>query len=262
MSVRIDATLPVSGPLRPWITDIGVGAVDADGVSVHLPDTAAALVYRPTPAGRDDLMVLGPSTRATYFAAKRVPFSLRFRIRPGRAGALLGVPVNELVDTCVPLSGLWGTSGDRLERELADLGANPESVAARVEAALLARLAERVPRDLSRTVLLQAAAESLHTPEPVPSIARRLSISERQLRNLFAGGVGVSPKRFARIERVRKVLSLASDGSWAALAATAGYYDQSHMTADFHDVMGVPPGAYAAGRLPAARPCGLPASAS
>ena len=41
----------------------------------------------------------------------------------------------------------------------------------------------------------------------------------------------------------------------AALAADTGYYDQSHMTAEFRAVMGVPPSAYRAGRLPAPGHC-------
>jgi AraC-like DNA-binding protein len=54
---------------------------------------------------------------------------------------------------------------------------------------------------------------------------------------------------------VRTVLATASDVRWADVATAAGYYDQSHMTAEFRQLMGVPPAAYVAGRLPAARPC-------
>ncbi|WP_426537585.1 helix-turn-helix domain-containing protein [Streptomyces sp. UG1] len=86
-------------------------------------------------------------------------------------------------------------------------------------------------------------------------MARDLAISERQLRSLFADGVGVSPKHFARINRVRTVLEQATTVSWAELAATTGYYDQSHMTADFRTLMGVPPRSFFTGRLPDAQPC-------
>ena len=85
---------------------------------------------------------------------------------------------------------------------------------------------------------------------------RRLHVSERRLRALFADGVGLSPKHFARIDRVRTVLAAASGVRWADVAAAAGYYDQSHMTSEFRHLMGVPPTAFAAGRRPAARRCG------
>jgi AraC-like DNA-binding protein len=75
------------------------------------------------------------------------------------------------------------------------------------------------------------------------------------LRNLFAGEVGLSPKRFARIDRVRGVLASAGRRQWAQLANDTGYYDQAHMIAEFRAMMGVPPGAFVAGRLPAVHPC-------
>lgn len=93
-------------------------------------------------------------------------------------------------------------------------------------------------------------------PEGVGGLARRLAVSERQLRLLFADGVGVSPKHFARIARVRHVLAHRSPAvPWAQLAAATGYYDQSHLSADFRALMGVPPTSFFTGRLPASQPC-------
>lgn len=81
-----------------------------------------------------------------------------------------------------------------------------------------------------------------------------MHISERRLHTLFTTGTGLSPKHFARIVRIRTVLG-ADAGQWSDIAAAAGYYDQSHMTAEFRHFMGVPPAAFTAGRRPAARPC-------
>lgn len=86
-------------------------------------------------------------------------------------------------------------------------------------------------------------------------MARELAVSERQLRNLFSEGVGLSPKHYARIDRVRQVLTEAPRADWAELAAATGYYDQSHMTSDFRTLMGVPPKSYFTGRLPDPQPC-------
>jgi AraC-like DNA-binding protein len=111
-------------------------------------------------------------------------------------------------------------------------------------------------RDLSRSDLAYDAAKVLSAHERVADAARRLNVSERHLRNLFTEAVGVPPKQFARLDRVRTVLAGARREQWAQLAAEAGYYDQSHMTAEFRDIMGVPPGAFIAGRLPVAASCG------
>jgi AraC-like DNA-binding protein len=42
---------------------------------------------------------------------------------------------------------------------------------------------------------------------------------------------------------------------WSHLAEATGYYDQSHLTAEFRAMMGVPPTAFFAGRLPSLQPC-------
>ena len=89
-------------------------------------------------------------------------------------------------------------------------------------------LPERLtPADPARTELLRAAVEAMSTdPGPIypwvyGSWPERLAVSERQLRNLFADGVGVSPKHYARIARVRHILTharSAPDTPWAQLA--------------------------------------------
>lgn len=112
----------------------------------------------------------------------------------------------------------------------------------------------------TRTELLRAAVAALsvrsgHIPGHVREVARELAVSERQLRNLFSEGVGLSPKHYARIDRVRAVLAHATELASAELAAVTGYYDQSHMTSDFRTLMGVPPRSYFTGRLPAPRSC-------
>ncbi|WP_372504382.1 helix-turn-helix domain-containing protein [Streptomyces murinus] len=115
--------------------------------------------------------------------------------------------------------------------------------------------------DPARTALLRAGVDALsvhpdRAPARVREVVGELAVNERQSRNLFADGVGVSPKHYARIDRVRTLITRARTTSWSQLAAATGYYDQSHMTADFRALMGVPPRAYFTDRLPARSPCG------
>jgi transcriptional regulator GlxA family with amidase domain len=166
---------------------------------------------------------------------------------------LLGVPAVELVGRALPLDELPSAEARQLACRLRRL--EPEQA--------VAHLADALPHLLtadSRTALLRAGVDAMsirtgHVPAPVKDVARDLAVSERQLRNLFAEGVGLSPKHYARINRVRAVLAHAATVSWAELAAATGYYDQSHMTADFRTLMGVPPRQFFTGRLPQAQPC-------
>lgn len=217
--------------LRPWVSGIRIQAIDG-ATNVHAPDTATTLVLCSASEGA---FVFGPRARARYYTGRSARRTV-VRLTPGRAQALLGVPVDELVDRVVPLSELWGRSVDD---------------AAGLRSVLAHRAASADPR---RSDLVHAAARLLRT-RGVAETARELDISERHLRTLFTRAVGLSPKQFARVERVRRVVARGERGGWARLAAELGYYDQAHLTSEFRAAMGVPPGAYAAGNLPATTSC-------
>jgi AraC-like DNA-binding protein len=178
---------------------------------------------------------------------------------------LLGRAISDLVDRAVPLVDLWGEDGSRLVPALAELSLDLaalslDSLVEPFQLALDSRLGRGVDGDRSSDHLVERAARMLSpgpdvATERVTAVARRVGISDRQLRNLFADAVGVSPKRFAQIERVRAVLARARAEGLAAVAAELGYFDQSHMTAQFRRLVGVPPRAFFAGRLPAAARC-------
>ena len=265
--------IPVPAALRPWISDVSVatlGALAGEQTVAEAPDHATALVLRVTPGEYSDLVVTGPRTRALYHAGKPGPFCVRARIQPGRARLLLGQSVKGLLNRAVSLSDLWGEPGEHLSRMLAEAGSDPATIAQRlplqrIEQALLGRVLVQETGDRSRSDLAYRAALLLAGddgaaatgPEPVAATAARLNVSERHLRNLFTEAAGISPKHFARLARLGTVVAHAGNMRWAQLAAEAGYYDQSHMNAEFRRLMGVPPGAYTASRVPAASPCSL-----
>jgi AraC-like DNA-binding protein len=244
--------------LGPWIAGIGTVAVGADPREpfVQLPDPATKVLIRSEARGGPTLLVSGPRVRATYHAGKPHVSCTEIRLAPGAVRPLLGLPAVDLVGRVVPLGALPGRTARRLAHELGRL--EPEEVMAR----LTDVLPDRLPRaaDGDRAELLRAAVAALsvssdRTPGQVGEVARELAVSERQLRKLFSEGVGLSPKYYARIDRVRAVLAHATELAPAELAAVTGYYDQSHMTSDFRTLMGVPPRSYVTGRLPAPRSC-------
>lgn len=98
-------------------------------------------------------------------------------------------------------------------------------------------------------------AAALLARHGVGTTAQRLHVSERHLRAVFADLVGMSPKAYARVERVRTALTRIGERDFARLATELGYYDQSHLTNEFRAVMGVPPAAFAAGRRLPPTPC-------
>lgn len=244
--------------LRPWIPTIS--AVSAVGppeeAFVHLPDAGTKVVVRVGVTGHRDVLAVGPRVRASYHDRKALASCVEMRLAPGTARPLLGIPAVALVGQVVPLGELPSSTAHQLERELRWLA--PEETVAHLADVLPERLTAAADR--TRSELVRAGVDALsvrigHAPGQVSEVARELAVSERQLRNLFAEGVGLSPKHYARINRVRTVLTHATSAPWAELAAATGYYDQSHMTSDFRSLMGVPPRSYFTGRLPAATPC-------
>lgn len=226
---------------------------------VHLPDTATSLVLRTTPAGRTELLVVGPRTTASYHTGKALPSCLKLRLRPGIARSALGVSVGALVDRVTPLADLWGAPGARLERRLADIGDDHALIRGQVEACLRSRVAVQRPRELARARLVGSATRALadRGSAHLAELTRRLSVSERHLREVLTDGAGLPPARFARITRLRRAMRCGrvETGRLAQLAVRTGYFDQSHMTAEFTTLLGVSPGAFFAGRLPAPQPC-------
>lgn len=255
---RAEQALSLPEALRPWLA--GISTVAAVGppaeAFVHLPDAGTKVVVRVGVTGHRDVLAVGPRVRASYHGGKALASCVEMRLAPGTARPLLGVPAAELVGKVVPLGELPGTTARRLDRELRWL--TPEETVAHLADVLPERLSGTA--DAARSRLVRAGVEAMSVrlgrlPVQVGEVARELAVSERQLRNLFTEGVGLSPKHYARIDRVHAVLTHAPTAPWAELATATGYYDQSHMTSDFRALMGVPPRSYFTGRLPAATPC-------
>ena len=251
---QFERPLAVPAALRPWLT--GIGRIpfldDLAEPFTHIPQAETTVVIRAERSGRRDVAVVGPRTRATYKRAEESAACQRLRLAPAAVRPLLGVDAVELTDRVRPLADFPGPLAgfeDRL------LHSTPDEALNILEDALPHALSD-VPEHQRRRRLLEAATAVLAERSiPVPEVAARLAISERQLRTLFATGIGLSPKQFARIGRIRRVLADAGPDPLATTAAIHGYYDQSHMTAEFRILMGTAPSAYFRGALPAPTPC-------
>jgi transcriptional regulator GlxA family with amidase domain len=89
---------------------------------------------------------------------------------------------------------------------------------------------------------------------PIPAVAAKAGVGERQLERLFDERVGYGPKMFSRVVRLERSTraiegsrAQGSIASWARLAADCGYADQAHLIREFRALTGVTPAAYASG---------------
>ena len=179
-----------------------------------LPDACVDIVWTGT-----RLVVAGPATgpKLSTVPANTAAIGIRFRV--GAAGAALGLPAAELLDTNVPLEDIWHDGREMTER----VGDRPgvETLTDVVRGRLRAE-----PDALVRAVATGAAP----------------SIGARQLRRRFAEAVGYGPKTLQRILRFQRFLALArTNTDLARLALEAGYADQAHLTREAVRLQGRPP---------------------
>ncbi len=181
------------------------------------------------------LSIAGPDTSARTVALSARAFVAGVRIRPGAAGAVLGLPASEVRDQTPLVEDVLGREVAVALLAALHSGVDPE-------AALLRAVALRgaVPDPL-----VLAAVRALDVRgATVAGVAAGLGVSERQLRRRVADAVGYGPKVLARVLRFQRLRSLDPAASLASRAFDAGYADQAHMTTEVSRLTGLPAGRF------------------
>ena len=245
--------------LRPFVEcfwtrhSAGIASRGSPGPSVHrvLPDGCMDVIlgFSGQADEPESAMAVGTMTRALVIEPGDSPeLFVGVRFRPGKAGAFLRVPAVELTDLRIPLDDLWRDATDVREAVAVDGGAIE-----RVRA-LERVLASRAVPDLVAGSLdvdeavrrIVAAGGSLGITRLAPS----LGVTRQHLARRFAQLVGVSPKTFARVVRLGRVIERVRSVpatepiNWSTLALELGYYDQSHLVDEFRELTGVTPTAW------------------
>jgi AraC-like DNA-binding protein len=204
----------------------------ADAPTRVLPDGCMDLIWT-----GEQVIVAGPDTRAQLVSDgdPTLPPYVGLRFAPGVAPAVLGVPASTLRDRRVPLAQIWPQARvRRLTERLAEASLPSSGLGAAAAGRVLEELA--VPGD----PFVRGVAALLGTGAPVAEVARRVGLSERQLRRRSLDAFGYGPKTLARVLRMRRALALTDAGLPAAIvAARAGYADQPHMIRELRSLTAV-----------------------
>ena len=181
-----------------------------------IPDGCVDLVWL-----GGELLVAGADTGPVVVAptGDREPVN-GVRLRPGAAGAVLGVPADQVRNARVPLTALWGATGIELTETLVGLDA-----VGRGDRLLHAVRRRRAVPDR----LVRAAATRLATPRArVDAVAADLGVGVRHLHRRTVAAVGYGPKMLGRVARLRRLVTLTGLPP-ARRALAAGYAGQAHM---------------------------------
>jgi AraC-like DNA-binding protein len=254
-------------PLRPFVSllwamdDAGPGFAPAPEPGARLervlPTGAMHLVFRLAAPLRVFASVDGSSPSDLGYAVvggARTSFYVRdvsgpsrsvgAMLRPGAAALLFGGSAAELAGTHTALGALWGSDAARALERLQE-ARTPEQRLEILEAILAARL----PRVRGLHPAVAMALERVAEMPRVAELVRASGYSHRRFVELFEDAVGLTPKRYARVLRLQRVLRrLASAPAvpLAELALGGGYGDQSHLSREVLEMTGLSPARYRA----------------
>ena len=163
---------------------------------------------------------------------------------PAGAAAFLRPSQEAFSGTTTDLAGLLGRPEelDRLHERLAASPNHGRRIAL-LEDFLLGRLRLAAPDPLVTAAVNWLEAESGH--KRIDELTRYIGLSQSALERRFRRVVGVSPKAFASLVRLRRAVRLRNAGAdFAAVAHGAGYFDQAHFINAFRRVAGCTPAAF------------------
>jgi AraC-like DNA-binding protein len=190
--------------------------------------------------------VVGPRTRAVWLRFDGTIDQVNVSFFPGAAGALVGLPIPELVGQIAAPHDVWPSD---FRAAVADLEPLPfQERMSRLENLLLAQLQPRLepgPQVREAVRLIHANGGRVR----VRWLADQVNLSVSQLERRFTRHVGVGPKLLARQKRASELAAhamAARNPDWASLAYLYGFSDQAHLVRDFREFLGFTPSAFAA----------------
>lgn len=165
--------------------------------------------------------------------------------KPGGAAPFLGIPAGELSHRIEELDSILGSAANALREAL--LHAPNPSSKFRVLAGFLIRRLNRA--SIPNLAVQEALARFMAEPQTttVENVLRGMGMSHRHFIELFRKAVGLTPKRFCRVQRFQQVLrdlQKQREIDWADVACAGGFYDQAHFINEFEEFCGISPVRY------------------
>jgi AraC-like DNA-binding protein len=223
----------------PWLTVIF--SLD-DGVE-SASDRAALASAPPLP-----IVAAGVHTRSSFVRQRPGQAGVQLAVHPLAARSLFGLPAAELSVTDYDGRQVLDRRATTIQQQLT--GCQDWGHA-------FTLLGGHLARSLDRHHLVDVRSELRHAwslletsggLRPIAEVAAQVGLTPRHLGTLFTREIGQSPKAVAQLIRfqrsvglIRSSVSRTGRVDLAGVAARAGYADQSHLTHDFVERIGVPP---------------------
>jgi AraC-like DNA-binding protein len=164
------------------------------------------------------------------------------RFWPDAGGAVLGLDAESLRDGRAAAAEVLGAAAEVFAHAIA---AAPDlERSADIFSNFIAPIVRAAPPlDVPVRTMVRAINAS-RGDGSIAAAARSAGLSARQLRRRFRRAVGLTPKEYARVRRVRAAIGAvlgAEQETWSAIAAELGYTDQPHLIHDIAELTGFTP---------------------
>jgi AraC-like DNA-binding protein len=185
-------------------------------------------------------VLAGPHARSTVLDTREQRRLVAVEFRSGGAARFFPMPMTEVCNQIVQIDDMWARSGKLLRERLLE-ASTPDLKFCVLEEMLIQHCAPKFDP------AIQYAVTALRNGVPLPQLTAKLGLLPRTLVRRFSSQVGITPKRFARVQRLQRVLRAvrrSSNPDWGVLAFEHGYADQSHMVHDFRELADITPLGY------------------
>lgn len=226
------------------------GAQAVNGREHVLPDGRFQIVLNLT-VGKG--AVCGLRSQHVVIDTAQIPWMMGVVLRSGRALAFLGASALEFWNQSVALDLVWGPRAIQILEQLRDATSPGERLRI-LEAALTDRM--RRAGKVAIHPAVDYAVQVFNDAPPgstVADVSREIGWSRRWLSHAFSEQVGMTPKRYCRLMRFRKVVrQIASNQpvDWVDVALAGGFCDQAHLIHEFRAFSGLSPERYLAADRP------------
>ena len=218
------------------------------GVYKHhvIPDGCVSLLYKTNSQQHyATLIFAGPRTHALRVEIRAGDNYWGIRFWPDSGGLILGVSALELFERSELFANLAPNLSAPLEEQLRNCQHAQEAIQI-MNQFVAQRRGQCPPVD----PLVRRCLETIQASDgncSISEIAVQLEISPRQLQRRFRARVGITPKEYCRIRRLRQALANAVEPNpkgWSIVAAESGFADQAHLTREAVDITGLSPSVF------------------
>jgi len=183
--------------------------------------------------------LFGQFTKSIPFHLKKGNRMFMIKLYPWTPHHLFKLPVSETTDRVVPLEDLdsqlsWSEIKTQLLFTLSKM---------RVKALLDQFFIRQFAKKQSANAFIQYAVQQVfvkHGDLNLDVLNTKINASRRYIEKLFKQHIGVSPKQYAKLIRVKKAsLLLLEENAYPnikSVASSLGYYDYSHFSKDFKSI--------------------------